>query len=338
MLVIDGSHGEGGGQVLRTSLALSLITQQPFQIKNIRANRQKPGLLRQHLTGVQAAAEISSAEVEGNELGSSSLTFIPGKVRGGSYQFSIGTAGNTTLVLQTILFPLLLAKESSTLILEGGTHNSSAPPFPFLEKVYIPLLRKMGASVNLQLERYGFYPAGGGRVEVKVYPTPSLQPISLNERGRIVFKKAHILFSKIRGDVAEREAKVLREKLTLSEEEIQIEEINNSPGPGNAVICEIKSEHLTEAFTSFGQIGVRAEQVAEELCKEVRNYLAAQVPVGEHLADQLLLPLALARAGEFVTTKPSLHTLTNKEVIQKFLNVKIEISQLTDNAWKAKIG
>src|ERR1700722_15265155 len=161
MIEIDGSFGEGGGQVLRTALSLSLVTGQPFRIDNIRAGREKPGLLRQHLTAVLAAAEIGGATVEGATLGSTALTFSPGKVKPGEYRFAVGTAGSGTLVFQTILPALMLASAPSRITIEGGTHNHAAPPFDFLARTFVPLVERMGPKIRLQFERYGFYTAGG---------------------------------------------------------------------------------------------------------------------------------------------------------------------------------
>jgi RNA 3'-terminal phosphate cyclase (ATP) len=179
---IDGSFGEGGGQILRSSLSLSLVTGKPFRIENIRANREKPGVLRQHLTAVQAAAEVGSAEVEGASLGSKALTFVPGKIRSGEFRFAIGTAGSGTLVLQTILPALITAAGPSRIEIEGGTHNPAAPPFDFLQRSFIPLIERMGPKVKLELQRYGFYPAGGGRFVVEITPCEVLKPIARGAR------------------------------------------------------------------------------------------------------------------------------------------------------------
>src|SRR5258706_8068507 len=183
MIRIAGSFGEGGGQILRTSLSLSLATGKAFRIEKIRAGRERPGLLRQHLTAVLAAAEVGGAEVEGAALGSTSLSFSPGKVRGGEYRFSVGTAGSGTLVFQTVLPALMLAGEPSRIVIEGGTHNSAAPPFDFLARTFVPLLERMGPKVHLQFERYGFYPAGGGRFCAEVHPVKVLNGIEIGERG-----------------------------------------------------------------------------------------------------------------------------------------------------------
>src|SRR5438034_4921677 len=185
LIEIDGSFGEGGGQILRTSLALSLVTDQAFRIRNIRAARKKPGLLRQHLTAVNAAAEIGQAKVEGASLASGELTFRPCSVAASSYHFAVGSAGSATLVLQTILPALIVASGPSTVVLEGGTHNPHAPPFDFLQKAFLPELNRMGPMIAATLERPGFYPAGGGKFTLTIKPVPQLSPIQVLERGEI---------------------------------------------------------------------------------------------------------------------------------------------------------
>ena len=172
---LDGAQGEGGGQILRTALTLSMITGQPFRIENIRARRAKPGLLRQHLTAVNAASEICSAEVQGAEPGSSTLRFIPNRIKGGNYLFAIGTAGSCTLVLQTILPALWFADEPSTVVITGGTHNPAAPPADFLIRAWLPLMHRMGVKMTLDLIRHGFYPAGGGEIHATVDPIEALR-------------------------------------------------------------------------------------------------------------------------------------------------------------------
>src|SRR6185436_4161528 len=190
MLTIDGSFGEGGGQILRTALSLSLVTGKPFRIDNIRARRKNPGLLRQHLTAVNAATEISHAEVTGAGIGSRELTFAPGSVESGDYAFAVGTAGSTTLVLQTVLPALLIANGKSQLILEGGTHNPFAPPFDFLAQAFLPLVNRMGPQVTAELERPGFYPAGGGRIRVTIEPAGELKRLDISSRGEVLARRA----------------------------------------------------------------------------------------------------------------------------------------------------
>jgi RNA 3'-terminal phosphate cyclase (ATP) len=338
MLVIDGSRGEGGGQVLRTSLSLSLITGQPFRIEKIRAGRQKPGLMRQHLMAVHAAAEICGAQVTGSSLGSRELTFIPGAVRAGRYHFAIGTAGSATLVLQTVLPPLLTLQDSSELLLEGGTHNTHAPPFDFIERSFLPLLRRMGAKVLATLERPGFYPAGGGRIRVQIGPAAQHCRLDLPRRGALLARRARALLARLPRHIGERELRVVQEELGWEEEALQIEEIDSSAGPGNSLILEVTSEALTEIFTGFGARGVPAEQVARRAVREAQEYLAAEVPVGRHLADQLLLPMALAGGGSFCSFAPTLHATTNMEVIQRFLPMTMTVEQVTEECWEYRLG
>jgi len=228
MLTIDGSFGEGGGQILRSSLALSMMTGRPFRIEKIRSRRSKPGLMRQHLTAVRAAVEVCSAEASGAEIGSACVEFTPGPVCGGTYSFGIGTAGSTTLVLQTVLLPLTLASEPSRITLDGGTHNPFAPPFDFLEKAYLPLVQRMGPKVRIHLERPGFYPAGGGRIVVDIEPTSQLEPIELTERGPLVARRACAHLANLPHHVAQRELRVVGRKLNWPAECLETREIADS--------------------------------------------------------------------------------------------------------------
>ncbi len=323
LLVIDGSQGEGGGQILRTALAMSLVTGRPFRIEGIRARRPKPGLLRQHLTAVQAAAQVGGASVTGAELGSSVLTFEPGEVRGGDLQMAVGTAGSATLVLQAILPALLLARESSRVVLEGGTHNPYAPPFDFLDRTLLPVLRRMGGRVTASLERHGFYPAGGGRFTVDIDPVARLEPIDLRARGPVQVS-ARALVSGVPEGVAGRELKVVHEQLGVPWDSLESVVVQTSPGPGNAVMIAITSDETTEVVTGFGEKRVGAAVVASQACKEARAFIAADVPVGVHLADQLLVPLAIAGGGAFRTLAPTRHTTTNADVLRQFADVHVD--------------
>jgi RNA 3'-terminal phosphate cyclase (ATP) len=209
-LGIDGSTGEGGGQILRSSLTLSMLTGRPVHIRKIRQGRRKPGLLRQHLTAAKAAAEISHGRLVDARLGSSELRFTPGRVQGGHFEFSIGSAGSTMLVLQTLLLPLCLADEPSVVVLEGGTHNPWAPTFDFLDRAFLPLLARMGPKVRAELERPGFYPAGGGRVRIEIEPVTSFLPIDLLTRGEIVERKAVATVSNLNPSIARKELEAVK--------------------------------------------------------------------------------------------------------------------------------
>jgi RNA 3'-terminal phosphate cyclase (ATP) len=324
MLTIDGAMGEGGGQVLRTALALSAITREPFRIDAIRAKRKRAGLLRQHLTAVRAIAQVCGARLSGDALGSSSLSFEPGETAHGDYAFAVGTAGSATLVFQTVLPPLLVARGSSRLVFEGGTHNPMAPPFDFIAETFLPLLRRMGARVSAVLERHGFYPAGGGRFVVEVEGGAPLQALSLLERGAIERVAIQAVVAHIPEHVATREVRALAGRLADLPIAIDTAQVA-SAGPGNVATVVVRSAALAETFCGFGELGVRAEKVAHTLASEVRRYVAAGVPVGEHLADQLLIPLVLGSGGEFRTLPPTLHTRTNIDVIERFLPGRVEL-------------
>lgn len=330
--------GEGGGQVLRSSLALALLSSTPLRIHKIRAGRARPGLMRQHLVAVQAACTISDAEVSGAELGSTELEFRPRAVRGGDYRFAIGGAGSTTLVFQTILLPLLLASSvPSTLGFEGGTHNPMAPPFDFLERCFLPLLARMGARVEVGLARHGFYPAGGGQWSATIQPLARLERLELLERGQIRAQCAESLCASLPGSIGVRQVDALSAALGWERAHCRPRMVAGTRGPGNALIASIESEHVTEQITGFGERGVSSERLAASVADEVRRYLAAGVPVGEHLADQLLLPLALGSGGAFRTLEPSLHFTTQLELLKLFLGTEGVLRQEGAEVWRIDV-
>jgi RNA 3'-terminal phosphate cyclase (ATP) len=337
MLTIDGSQGEGGGQILRSSLALSLVTGKPFRIHSIRSRRRRPGLMRQHLTAVQAAARVGAAEVEGDHPGSLQLSFAPKTIHPGHYHFSVGTAGSCTLVLQTVLPALCLAAGASNIVLEGGTHNPFAPPFDFIARAFLPLVTRMGPKVTAILKNPGFYPAGGGRFVVHIEPASCFKPIDLLHRGDLLAYRACATVARLPRHIAEREIRTIGNMLGWGDEYLCIEEIAESQGPGNILSIEVASENITEIFTGFGERKVTAEKVARQAGRQVMEYLAAGVPVGPHLADQLLLPMALAGGGSVRTMAPTLHTTTNIEVIKTFLGIKIVTEQLERNVWEIRM-
>ncbi|MBN2433557.1 MAG: RNA 3'-terminal phosphate cyclase [Acidobacteria bacterium] len=324
MIMIDGSAGEGGGQILRTALALAVVTGKPFRMHSIRAGRRTPGLGNQHLAAVRAAATISQAGLEGAGLGAGELTFRPGPVMPGQYHFSTGTAGSAMLVLQAVLPPLLLAAEPSRLELEGGTHNPWAPPFDFLRDAYAPLLSRAGVHLHLTLKRHGFFPAGGGQALADIQPGPVMKPLTVLWRGTIRRIGVTGLVGRLPRRIAVEETTVAARELAGYGVDTDIREVD-SVGPGNAIMVKIECEEITEVFTAFGQRGVPARQVGAQVAGEVRQYLDSGVPVGPYLADQLLLPLALAGRGEFLTGEPSTHTRSNIAVITRFLHVIFDV-------------
>ncbi len=327
MIPIDGSVGEGGGQMLRSALSLSLATGKAFRMENIRAKRERSGLLRQHLTAVLAASEIGSAQVEGATLGSQTLTFIPGSVRSGTYHFAVGTAGSGTLVLQTILPALMKTHGSSQVTIEGGTHNMQAPPFDFLRKAFLPIINRLGPTVNISLEKYGFYPAGGGRFTAAIEPCERLSTIQLVERGEIERRSAVAIVANLPRGIAQREIDTIAKLMNWDADSTEIVETKNSVGPGNIVLIELASSSAADMFCGFGRIGASAESVASEAADAARSYLVSGAVAGEHLADQLLLPFALAGGGAFTAEKLNLHSRTNMEIIRCFLSVDFVTTQ-----------
>ena len=327
MMELDGAAGEGGGQILRTALTLSVITGQPFRIGRIRANRARPGLMRQHLVAVQAAAQVSGAQVEGAAVGSEELVFAPGPIRGGDYRFAIGTAGSCTLVLQTLLPALLMADAPSTLHLSGGTHNPMAPPAQFLQRAYGRALADMGASVDLRLERFGFYPAGGGVVTARVDPCAALRPTEWMTRGERRAAWAESFVAGVSGRVAQRELACVGTAMGWGDEQLLNRGLPAEQGPGNVLLLTIEDEHVTNVFAAFGEKSVSAETVARQAVQRARDYLASGAAVDEYLADQLMLPLALAGGGAFTTEKVSLHARTNADVIERFLPVRFRFGE-----------
>jgi len=330
MIEIDGSHGEGGGQVLRTALALSLVTGRAFRIDHIRAGRKNPGLQNQHLAAVMAAHQAGGAEIAGAELKSQSLSFDPQGVFPGDYRFSVGTAGSTTLVLQTVLPALMRASGGSRLLLEGGTHNPWAPPFEFLEKTYLPVLRKMGPALSVELEQAGFHPQGGGRLRMQIEPAPQLSALELTERGRIRRMHGRAQLAHLPEHIAERELDVLRKRLHIERKFLAIEKVQ-SAGPGNALLVEVECERWTCVFSSIGRVRLPAEKVARQLVREVRAYQKCGAPVDVHLADQLLVPMAVAGRGTYVTAPLSRHARTNIDIIKAFLDVDISVNRENDD-------
>jgi len=324
VLTIDGTRGEGGGQVLRTALAVSLATAQPLRLVNIRGNRPNPGLLRQHLTAVRAAVAISGGTANGAELRSPELTFVPGAIRAGSYEFNVGTAGSTGLVLQTIMMPLALADGASEVVVEGGSHNPMAPPFDFLSRTLLPLLSRMGVRVSLRLERHGFYPAGGGRVRMIVEPSSGRIALHLIERGEIRATRARAVVSNLPERIARRELSVVAAKLSWNSDSLEVIRVD-AAGPGNVLLLEVECDDVTEVFAGFGEAQVRAEAVAARACDSVRRYLVAGAPVGRYLADQLLLPMALGGGGSFRTTGLTPHSETNIDLLRELLGVAIDV-------------
>jgi RNA 3'-terminal phosphate cyclase (ATP) len=335
MIIIDGSEGEGGGQVVRNACALSLVTGQPFRIINARGKRSKPGLMRQHVTAVEAACALGNATCEGLAVGASEIAFTPGKVVPGEYRFAVGTAGSTGLVLQTLLMPLVLADAPSRLVLEGGTHNMLAPPFEFIARTFLPILNRMGPKVEARLARHGFYPRGGGRIEVDITPAP-LTPIECVDRGALCERSVTAFVAGLPREIADREIAAARKAFDWPEESFAVRQLPEDQGPGNIVLIEAAFENVTEIVSGFGQLGVPAEAVARKAAGRMAGYLESVAFAGPYLQDQLLLPFALAGGGAFTTVKPSQHSLTARDVIERFTGRRAVFRDQPDGAHRVE--
>ena len=339
---IDGAAGEGGGQILRSSLALAMCTGRPVRIERIRAGRSRPGLMRQHLTCVQAAVAVSGAQVDGAELGSQQLVFQPGAVRAGDYEFNVGSAGSCTLVLQTVLPALMLAGGPSQLRLKGGTHNPMAPPFHFLERCFAPLVRRLGVGLTLELRRHGFYPAGGGEMLARVQPAEAgLRPVDVTARGALRRAQAEALVAAVPYSVAQRELAAVAQALGWPHEQLLTPPLRQNEGPGNALMLSWEHDDVCELVTAHGSKGISAEAVAAGAVKEARAWLDSSGALGPHLADQWMLPLALAvaasgRAAAFTCSELTQHARTNMEVIEHFLPVRL-VASGQDDAWRVDV-
>lgn len=338
VLKIDGSHGEGGGQILRSALTLSMLTGQAIEINQIRAGRSRPGLMRQHLTAVRASAEISNAQMQGDALKSQSLHFVPGEIKGGDYHFEVGTAGSTMLVLQTILLALAHADETSRVVIEGGTHAMMAPPFDFISRVYLPMLGTLGVKATATLERYGFYPAGGGRVVVEVQPVHKLtHRLEWLSQPTPVKRTLTIVNAHLPSHVVTRETETFLELSGWPPESVDTRVNVEASCPGNVIMAELEFESHRELFTEIGQPGRPAEVVAGRCAASLEAFLSSGAAVDEYFCDQLLLPLSLAAGGHFTARCFSKHSQTQAWLIPQFLDVDIEVTPRDDESVEVRV-
>jgi RNA 3'-phosphate cyclase len=323
---LDGSHGEGGGQILRSALALSLLTGRPFRLRNIRAGRAKPGLQPQHLKSVLAAAEVGQANVKGASLGSSSLDFEPGPVKPGDYHFRIGTAGATGLVLHTVYLPLALATMPSTVTIEGGTHVSHSPCFHFLDWTWSRYLATIGIHVSLRMERPGFYPRGGGLIHAEIRPSAHVNAFNVDQLRPAGHARIVSAVAGLPAHISHRQAQRAEMRLRKRGLTVEVNEETWPGGPGTMLAIELDTEPSPTVFFALGERGKSAEAVADDAVAQAETFLDCDPPgIDEHSADQVLLPLALAQGpSRFRTARISSHLLTNAAVIQQFLPRRIE--------------
>ena len=324
---VDGSRGEGGGQILRSALALSLIARRPMHMTRIRPRRSKPGLMPQHVTAVAAAAAVGDAAVEGAVAGSDSLRFAPRRLRGGDLRFDIRTAGSAPLVVQTVLTPLSLASEGSRLTVTGGTHVPGSPSFHYLALQWLPHARQIGVNADLLLELAGCYPRGGGEMSASVRPASPFSPLRIVERGRLRRVRGISAVADLDMRIAERQKRQAIERLQRHCRDFDIDVVRlPARSPGTTVLLIAEFDHSRCAYSALGARGKPAERVADEAADGLEEFLATDGAIDPYLADQLVLPLALARGvSELRTSKITSHLVTNAEVVRLFLPARIDI-------------
>lgn len=340
MIDIDGAYGEGGGQVLRSALTLSAIIGTPMRITNIRARRSKPGLMAQHLKAVEAAATICGARVEGAQPRSQSLVFEPRGIRAGSFHFDIGTAGSTSLVLQTILVPLSMATAASSVTVTGGTHVPWSPCFDYLHIHWLPYVRRIGLDLDLALDLAGFYPQGGGRVRATVRPVANLAPLQVIERGGLRRIRGISAVANLDDSVAERQRRQAVHRLEGCCGTVEIELVRMpSRFRGTLLLLVAEFEQSQCSYYSIGARGKPAERVADEAVDALEEFLAADGAIDQYLADQLILPLGCAPGtSELRTAKVTQHLLTNAEIVRRFVARPIVVEGTIGQSGVVRIG
>lgn len=344
-LKIDGSSGEGGGQILRTALTLSAVTGRPFEMFNIRAGRKSPGLRPQHFWAVRAAEEVCGAVVEGLEVGSEYIAFTPGSLRPGGYSFDIGTAGSVSLVLQAIFLPLALvngiSRERSSVRITGGTHVPWSPCYHYLSLHWIKYMNMLGFSAGLEMTRAGFYPKGGGEIVAEITPSHGVRPMVLKERGQLKSISLVSLVGNLPGHIIRRQKERARRRLADEGITCPLDiRTGDMPavGQGTMLLLVAGFEHSQCCYYGLGAVGKRSEAAADEAVDGLLGFLKTDGVVDEHLADQLLLPLALSKGpSEFITPRVTNHLMTNIEVIEKFLPVTIEVEDMGDRGGAVRI-
>lgn len=333
LIELDGSVGEGGGQILRTALTLSLLTQRPFHIKNIRANRPNPGLATQHVMAIKAALAISESTARRAEIQSQDVYFDPGKVKAGSYVFSVSTAGAMPLVLQTLALPLCLQPEPSFLEFTGGTHVPWAPSTEYLREVWIPIMQKLGIEISLEMKKAGYYPKGGGSFTVRIAGGAHIKPLNFLERGTLKNLEAIVILSDLTKSIADREWKELSSSLANLSLGVKIKQTLRtypSLGPGNMLLLIAKFENSIAGFDSLGEKGKPSEAVAKDVAAQFCQFMETSSAIDMHLADQILLPLCInPEPCRYSVSQIDEHLPTNATIIREFLPVNIQIQGKT---------
>ncbi len=341
MIELDGSKGEGGGQILRSALTLSIMTGKPFKLINVRANRSKPGLQPQHLMCVRAASAICNGSYKGGSIGSAVLNFEPGTVKPGKYTFSIGTAGATSLVLQTIYLPLSLrCDQSSEIIITGGTHNKHAPCYHFLETTWAAYMARLGIKVELRMIRPGFYPRGGGEIHAIVHSCSKVNGLTLTDRTEITTAGGFSAYAGLPESVGRKQARRLSVRLKSQgiESHIPIEEWQ-AANPGTVAAIIYRQTPVPTLFFGLGERGKPSEAVADDAANEALAFRDTNCPVDPHSADQILLPLVFRRSvSEYRTSQVTRHLTTNIETVRKFVDRSIKVDAEEGEAGIVKVS
>ncbi|MBN1642433.1 MAG: RNA 3'-terminal phosphate cyclase [Anaerolineae bacterium] len=343
MIELDGAYGEGGGQLLRTALALSAVTGKTFRIARIRARRSTPGLRAQHLTAVHAVGDICRAQIEGAELGSRELVFAPtAPTQPGSYRWEVGTAGSAPLILQAVLWPMALAPGRSELELVGGTHVAWSPPVDYVIDVYLWLLASLagGPVAEVHVGVWGWYPRGGGVLRAVIPGETSLAGLDLVERGSLRYVSVLSAVSRLPAHILERQAAHAEQALRKQGIRPHVTRATPpSPGPGTMVYVLAEYDRARAGFTAYGELRKPAERVAEEACQSFLRYHRRAEPVDRHLADQLVLPLALCGApSRYAVSCVTQHLLTQAWLVQRFLGVEIAVEGRERERGMVRIG
>ncbi|MFN3740919.1 MAG: RNA 3'-terminal phosphate cyclase [Thermodesulfovibrionales bacterium] len=339
IIEIDGSFGEGGGQILRTSLSLSCLLRRPFRIFNIRKRRKKPGLMPQHLTAVRIMQLISSARVKGDEAGSTELYFEPQEIKSGEIFYDIGTAGSTMLVLQTVLPCLAFSKDKSLVILKGGTHVPMSPCYHYVEKVFCRFLKKIGINLNISIEQYGFYPKGGGHIRADIEPAKEIKPLRILEPGRLMRIEGISGVANLPLSIAERQKEAFLKHISQLSAPAEIKSLSlKSPGQGTFIFIEVIHEDSIAGFSSLGERGKRAEKVGEEAGEKLLRHLSTSKSLDPNMADQIVLYLSLTeQVSEFSTSEITGHLITNLWVLKRFLDIEYSIDGKEGDSGTVKI-
>ena len=325
MIEIDGSEGEGGGQMLRTALALAALTGRSFRFENIRARRDKPGLAAQHLTGVRGVAEVCHADVEGASVGSTSLTFKPGTVEAGDYRFDVGTAGSITLVLQACMLSCARTRARSEFDIIGGTNVRMSPPSDYLERVLFPLLRNMGYDIDVKVPARGFYPQGGGEMIVGMARGEEVLPLDLEQRGRFVGIAGVCFTQKLPDHVAERMASTARKTLVGHSPVKLVMDRRQGHSIGAGMLLAAEYERTILASDALGEKGISSEKLGELAATSLLREMQSGETLDKHAADQILPYLSLAAGpSTFLVSEITMHFRTQVEMIRKFLDVRID--------------